>query len=297
MSFLLQIPEDSSIPSDTSDSTSAVSNPITLESSYDLVTSATAQLSKAMSSSVDISTKPEVPVTSLSGTHLPDVTTLSSVLPISEPISTMSTVDPVLQPSSDYLTSSNIYPESGVPLQSTFTNIVSTVGAGVVTVEETVVITDSLSAVLKPTEVSAPQPQATVDVTAPVIPDAQSTAEITTTSSFQPTAKNTMNSLLCSCVCRNSTLLLSDESLQVLKEYLTVDKRTLSATTRRYISVEDNRPSAIAVGFSGIVFLCLTGIMLSINDLISAWSYCYSWWKKTNSLESSIGQESGMDSI
>ncbi|XP_041359941.1 topoisomerase I damage affected protein 7-like [Gigantopelta aegis] len=154
-----------------------------------------------------------------------------------------------LHPSSNYLSNSHIFVNTDVHLQSIIAHMDSTTETGLTTVTET---TD-------PFGTDAPNPTA-----------------VTTTSSPQTTA----NILVCNfCRCKNSTLQL-DESLQILKEYLAVNKQALSATTRKYISIEDNRPSAIAVGFIGIVFLCLSGLLLSINDLIKLWLYWYSWCRK-----------------
>ena len=82
----------------------------------------------------------------------------------------------------------------------------------------------------------------------------------------------------CPCICVATVVNRTEEEIRLLIEAiqnnLTVNTKTLSATIRKKISIYDERPSAISVGFSGVVILsCLFG-MLVLMDCSVLKNYC-----------------------
>lgn len=80
--------------------------------------------------------------------------------------------------------------------------------------------------------------------------------------------KNSTPRILCSCSCRETESNLDQLILQRKKE-LKMEVKTLSITKRKYISVSDPRTSSKAVGFLGILILCLFGALIVATDLIN----------------------------
>ncbi|ESP02237.1 hypothetical protein LOTGIDRAFT_172234 [Lottia gigantea] len=76
-----------------------------------------------------------------------------------------------------------------------------------------------------------------------------------------------------SCVCFCDNLTKSDnvnERITEIQKELFVSRQNLSATTRRYISVSDNRPSAVSLGVTGIVCLvCPLFLVVIMPDFLS----------------------------
>ncbi|GFO47636.1 sushi, von Willebrand factor type a, egf and pentraxin domain-containing protein 1 [Plakobranchus ocellatus] len=82
-------------------------------------------------------------------------------------------------------------------------------------------------------------------------------------------------SSLCACKCGNNLLsapLDSSEIEQItssIQKELYVDKRDVSATKRKYISVNDQRPSAQTVGYFGVCIVAVTFTGIFLLDITS----------------------------
>lgn len=99
--------------------------------------------------------------------------------------------------------------------------------------------------------------------------DTTTTEKVTTTTTEQPTT-NVHNTCLCPCHLTTMSTLSSAEilqSIEKIKKELTIDPKTTSAAIRKKISVQDPRPSAKAVGASGIVILVIVFGGLILLDL------------------------------
>ncbi|XP_052712208.1 uncharacterized protein LOC128186471 [Crassostrea angulata] len=97
--------------------------------------------------------------------------------------------------------------------------------------------------------------------------NAVSTADVQMTS-VNNQINNSTPRILCSCSCRETESNLDQLILQRKKE-LKVEVKTLSITKRKYISVSDPRTSSKAVGYLGILILCLFGALIVATDLIN----------------------------
>lgn len=97
--------------------------------------------------------------------------------------------------------------------------------------------------------------------------NAVSTADVQMTS-VNNQINNSTPRILCSCSCRETESNLDQLILQRKKE-LKMEVKTLSITKRKYISVSDPRTSSKAVGFLGILILCLFGALIVATDLIN----------------------------
>ena len=75
----------------------------------------------------------------------------------------------------------------------------------------------------------------------------------------------------------NQTL---EEWIQRKKEELLVDKKTTNSYTRTLISVYDPRPTALAIGGSGVALLIGALCILIIPDLIDLCRFIYSKIRK-----------------
>ncbi|XP_050413001.1 uncharacterized protein LOC126827560 isoform X2 [Patella vulgata] len=73
----------------------------------------------------------------------------------------------------------------------------------------------------------------------------------------------------CACGCKTKTLTgakLSENMKKVAKE-LTVEKKTLSASIRKITSAVDNRPSAVSMGYTGVILLTMALVIMIVPDL------------------------------
>ncbi|GFO47646.1 sushi, von Willebrand factor type a, egf and pentraxin domain-containing protein 1 [Plakobranchus ocellatus] len=78
---------------------------------------------------------------------------------------------------------------------------------------------------------------------------------------------------LCPCKCAENLLSAPLNSIEIeqitssIHKKLYVDKRNLSATKRRYISVKDQRPSAHTIGYFGVCILAVIFIGIFLLDI------------------------------
>lgn len=102
----------------------------------------------------------------------------------------------------------------------------------------------------------------------------QQATTLSTTTTLNAVTTSVTQTVTCNCQCTTPTNYITanmTEEIQRLvdeiKRELTVDKSTLSSTTRKYISAEDPRPSAAAVGSLGIILLTVTFGGLIFQDI------------------------------
>lgn len=96
------------------------------------------------------------------------------------------------------------------------------------------------------------------------------TIEKVTTAATEQLTTNIQNTCMCPCHLTTMSTLSSAEilqSIEKIKKELTIDPKTTSAAIRKKISVQDPRPSAKAVGASGIVILVIVFGGLILLDL------------------------------
>ncbi|XP_050395579.1 uncharacterized protein LOC126814471 [Patella vulgata] len=79
----------------------------------------------------------------------------------------------------------------------------------------------------------------------------------------------------CSCSCKviNEDPQVLKDKLAEIKQNLTVNTVKLSSTIRKKNSVPDNRPSAVSVGYMGIVTMSVVFGLCVLQDLITALLY------------------------
>lgn len=91
-----------------------------------------------------------------------------------------------------------------------------------------------------------------------------------TTSINSPSSNTSL--VPCICTCKNTNVSL-EESIERRKKELQVNVEELSSTKRKLISVDDNRPSAQALGQVGIAILAFIGGLIVLPDIISVFRF------------------------
>ncbi|XP_048244168.1 mucin-22-like [Haliotis rufescens] len=86
------------------------------------------------------------------------------------------------------------------------------------------------------------------------------------------------SSALCNCSCKLFENTWVDVDL--LKSALAVDKSILSKTIRKRISIPDDRPSAVTLGWVGIIFIVLILMFLTVPDIFTVLVYVLKPGKK-----------------
>ncbi|XP_071088862.1 uncharacterized protein [Haliotis cracherodii] len=86
----------------------------------------------------------------------------------------------------------------------------------------------------------------------------------------------------CNCSCKLFENTWVDVGL--LKSALAVDKSILSKTIRKRISIPDDRPSAVTLGWVGIIFIVLMLMFLTVPDIFTVLVYVLKPGKKCNTV-------------
>ncbi|XP_062586016.1 uncharacterized protein LOC134247700 [Saccostrea cucullata] len=103
-----------------------------------------------------------------------------------------------------------------------------------------------------------------------------------TTTDYMLTDATTKARYNCSCICPTNSMNISDEMLNQkvadIRKKLTVNKTSLSSTTRKKTSAPDNRQTSVAMGTVGIcvITMVITSLVVSDFGYILAWIKCTS---------------------
>ena len=75
------------------------------------------------------------------------------------------------------------------------------------------------------------------------------------------------------CVCRHWRLTREElqKTIEELKKELTIDKKSTSAYIRSITCARDNRKSVVAIGYSGVLVLCVPVVLIVGNDVFSVY--------------------------
>lgn len=103
-------------------------------------------------------------------------------------------------------------------------------------------------------------------------------------SSFAYGTENNSNIALCRCVCKNVSHTLN-ESIEIRRNELRVNKTLLASTIRRRTSASDSRMSSRLIGAVGVIIIVLFGMLIICSDIFSVFyfkskTFKALFWKK-----------------